>query len=124
MNTHQLQKGATRGIQVQDTPAKLSRVDPGGADTPHERQEEGSVIMATVNTAMRAVDRLTEATNALNDPAVFQAAKHMGITLELRELVWRVGNLAAQIDPYAGFPEPSYDEDAHPFGTATERGNA
>jgi len=80
--------------------------------------------MATVNTAARAVDRLTEATNALNDPAVFQAARHLGIEDQLSELVWRVGNLAAQIDPYAGFPEPSHEEDAHPFGAATERGDA
>ena len=80
--------------------------------------------MATVNMAMRAVDRLTEATNALNDPAVFQAARHLGIGDDLSELVWRVGNLAAQIDPYAGFPEPSYEEETHPFGAATERGDA
>jgi len=77
--------------------------------------------MATVNTAARAVDRLTEATNALNDPAVFQAAKHMGIGDQLADLVWRVGNLAAQIDPYAGFPEPA-EEDQNPFSGATERG--
>jgi hypothetical protein len=80
--------------------------------------------MATVNTAARAVDRLTEATNALNDPAVFQAAKHMGIGEQLADLVWRVGNLAAQIDPYAGFPEPSHEEDQNPFSGATERGEA
>jgi hypothetical protein len=72
---------------------------------------------------MRAVDRLTEATNALNDPAVYQAARHVGIEEALRELVWRVGYLAAQIDPYAGFPEPT-EEDQNPFSGATERGNA
>lgn len=39
---------------------------------------------------------------------------------ELHELAWRVGNLAAKIDPWEG------DEDTvteSPFGNATERGN-
>lgn len=40
---------------------------------------------------------------------------------ELHELAWRVGNLAAKIDPYQG-EETETDPD-NPFGFATERGN-
>jgi len=77
--------------------------------------------VATINTAVRAVDRLTEATNALNDPAVFQAARHLGIEEQLADLVWRVGNLAAQIDPNTGTETET--DNPHPFGAATEREN-
>lgn len=40
---------------------------------------------------------------------------------ELHELAWRVGNLAAKIDPRDG-DETETDPDS-PFGFATERGN-
>ena len=40
---------------------------------------------------------------------------------ELAELAWRVGNLAAKIDPYQG--DETETETLHPFGAATERGN-
>lgn len=77
--------------------------------------------MTSVNTATRAVDRLTEATNALNDPAVFHAARHLGVADELAEIVWRVGNLAAQIDPVQDMAaHAAYEQ--NPFGNATERG--
>lgn len=36
---------------------------------------------------------------------------------ELQDLAWRVGNLAAMIDPYDGEETDS----PHPFGAATER---
>ena len=38
---------------------------------------------------------------------------------ELTELAWRVGNLAAKLDPWTGEEET---ERPHPFGAATERG--
>ena len=40
---------------------------------------------------------------------------------ELAELAWRVGYLAAKIDPYTG--DETETETLHPFGAATERGN-
>lgn len=38
---------------------------------------------------------------------------------ELKELAWRVGNLAAKIDPWEG----DETDPGNPFGSATERGN-
>lgn len=53
----------------------------------------------------------------LDDPALLAAVPepYRG---ELAEIVWRLGNLAAAVDPWAGEPD---DEEPNPFGTATER---
>lgn len=40
---------------------------------------------------------------------------------ELHELAWRVGNLAAKIDPYQG--EETETDTPNPFGSALEGGN-
>lgn len=53
----------------------------------------------------------------LDDPRLM-AALEPEVRGQLADLVWRLGYLAAAVDPWAGEPD---DDGANPFGTATER---